>query len=268
MCPRILIPILFAVSLPWSSPAADSIEEVPSLGRHFGFWDNCPANYDVETAEAHQISGRIEILEPNDLDPQRLQFAFTMLKDVDGAWITEWEDPPLEIDEVEPARWLPTSLGPMLSSRFAGGPQGERGSIKSSGFWQRQDLPRNPIARMYGPWFEVSGVLPMISEIFTAGNGLASNAVRCAVQTSDGHLWFGTIGGLSRFNGSEWETYTSETAPSLPEDNITAMLEDAEGRLVIATKGEGHVLARSGGVRAVLVQSSNRWGTDWDYSTE
>lgn len=40
---------------------------------------------------------------------------------------------------------------------------------------------------------------------------LANSQVRVITQTRDGTMWFGTWGGgVSRFDGQDWKTYTTE----------------------------------------------------------
>ncbi len=45
---------------------------------------------------------------------------------------------------------------------------------------------------------------------FTKQDGLVDNNVRAIAFDKDGYKWFGTGGGVSRFNGSYWTTYTME----------------------------------------------------------
>ncbi|MBL7963863.1 MAG: histidine kinase [Flavobacteriales bacterium] len=109
-------------------------------------------------------------------------------------------------------------------------------------------------------------------------DGLAQSQVRCIAQETNGHMWFGTIGGASRFDGQVWENYgTREGLQDLqvtalleepnegiwiaagthlhrwwngrsqmhdlpaewPDARITALAHDAKGRLLIASEGAG-----------------------------
>ena len=50
-----------------------------------------------------------------------------------------------------------------------------------------------------------------VSRLFNSSDGLAYQIVRDIAETPDGSIWFATWGGgLSRFNGSEWETINEE----------------------------------------------------------
>jgi hypothetical protein len=57
---------------------------------------------------------------------------------------------------------------------------------------------------------------------FTAEHGLANNFVTSIAQTADGVLWIGTRGGgISRYDGSMWKTYTTQTG--IPDNFILSM---------------------------------------------
>lgn len=99
---------------------------------------------------------------------------------------------------------------------------------------------------------------------YSAADGLPSNTVYAITQTSDGNLWIGTRGGLSRFDGLHFQTViqgrriTSLTADhddrlwigttdglevldgenlhsSLPGEHIRALLTDSDGHVWAAT---------------------------------
>jgi ligand-binding sensor domain-containing protein/serine phosphatase RsbU (regulator of sigma subunit) len=69
---------------------------------------------------------------------------------------------------------------------------------------------------------------------FSTKNGLANSNVKCAVQSRDGYLWFGTQGGgVSRFNGKEFKTYS--VSNGLLSNDVTSLAEDKSGNLWIGT---------------------------------
>ena len=76
--------------------------------------------------------------------------------------------------------------------------------------------------------------------------GLGSNATRSLYKASDGHLWIGTTDGISRFDGRNWLTYNSETAPELPGWNCRGITEDEEGNIVLMLKHHGFYRLRDG----------------------
>ena len=52
---------------------------------------------------------------------------------------------------------------------------------------------------------------------FTTRDGLVQMQVMCAFQDKDGYMWFGTKGGVSRWDGSSFKTYTPENGLPLGE---------------------------------------------------
>src|SRR5438309_10471621 len=54
-------------------------------------------------------------------------------------------------------------------------------------------------------------------------------------QTSDGYLWFGTFGGLARFDGVKLTSFDTGNTPQLPSDGIVNLHLDARGWLWIST---------------------------------
>ena len=79
----------------------------------------------------------------------------------------------------------------------------------------------------------------------TPQDGLAQSQVRCMAQDSDGYLWFGTLGGASRFDGHEFVNHALQEG--LPDAHVSAMATDAKGRLWLAS---GNHLVRGVGGRA------------------
>ena len=66
-------------------------------------------------------------------------------------------------------------------------------------------------------------------------DGLGSGATFSVLEDRNGALWFGTIGGLSRYDGVSWRTFTN--ADGLAGPSAISTLEDRNGALWIATPG-------------------------------
>ena len=66
-------------------------------------------------------------------------------------------------------------------------------------------------------------------------DGLIDDRVTGLLLDRDGNLWIATQGGLSRFDGSNFQTFT--TAEGLPSNRIHCLLEDREGHLWLGTDG-------------------------------
>ncbi|MDT8449291.1 MAG: two-component regulator propeller domain-containing protein [Wenzhouxiangellaceae bacterium] len=68
---------------------------------------------------------------------------------------------------------------------------------------------------------------------FGVADGLPQSQVRVVHQDPVGYLWFGTQGGLARFNGREFVRFSS--ANGLAGNQIDAIASDADGRLWVGT---------------------------------
>lgn len=62
---------------------------------------------------------------------------------------------------------------------------------------------------------------------FAPRNGLAQSQVRCIAQDQAGYLWFGTLGGVSRFDGSDFINFGLRDG--LPDPQVNALLADKDG---------------------------------------
>ena len=63
--------------------------------------------------------------------------------------------------------------------------------------------------------------------------------VNAVAQTTDGYLWFGTFGGLVRFDGVSMRTFSVRSHPVLASDRITALLGAKDGALWVGTQYGG-----------------------------
>jgi diguanylate cyclase (GGDEF)-like protein len=74
-----------------------------------------------------------------------------------------------------------------------------------------------------------------------AAQGLSEMSVRAIAQDRRGFLWFGTVEGLNRFDGTSMVVYRRDAAdPStLPSNRVSALLVDAAGTMWVGTRGGG-----------------------------
>src|SRR3972149_2633762 len=72
---------------------------------------------------------------------------------------------------------------------------------------------------------------------YTIDDGLPQNFVDCILQDSRGFMWFGTWGGLCRFDGYTFKDYRQQIKEySTVSDNfIYALCEDYNGNIWIGT---------------------------------
>ena len=65
---------------------------------------------------------------------------------------------------------------------------------------------------------------------------------------SNKHMWFGTHAGISRFDGTNWVTFTKENAGEGLSDNLVhSIFEDGQQRLWIGTDVAGAVKGAQNG---------------------
>ncbi|WP_460941535.1 two-component regulator propeller domain-containing protein [Spirosoma daeguense] len=81
---------------------------------------------------------------------------------------------------------------------------------------------------------------------FTIKQGLADNWVSYIYEDKAGIIWFGTGGGLSRYDGKSFRNFTSPNAPLFYKEGhwnneINTILEDKTGKLWVGTRGDAFV---------------------------
>lgn len=81
--------------------------------------------------------------------------------------------------------------------------------------------------------------LPLVPHKWTKRQGLPDDSVTSVLQTHDGYLWVGTPAGLARFDGVRFTLITPEHWKSNAPVSVTALCEDASGKLWIGTQGNG-----------------------------
>ena len=73
--------------------------------------------------------------------------------------------------------------------------------------------------------------------VLSAADGLAANSVSSVVEDRTENLWFGTAGGVSRYDGATWRTFT--TADGLAGNYVHSILEDRAGNYWFGTDAGG-----------------------------
>ena len=74
-------------------------------------------------------------------------------------------------------------------------------------------------------------------KVYGTRDGLANSIVKAIYMDSKGYMWFGTQGGLSRFDGQSFVNYSDKDG--LPGNDITCVTEDKQGNIWIGTYGFG-----------------------------
>lgn len=248
----------FSGSTGWAIDELNSIQP----GRYVGHWGSRLHNeavYEIVSVQNGVISGLVRILEAGPATEAGAEFGFRLEKSFPGNWHFTWDNPPEEVIENFKAQAYPTPHGLLVGAFYRTDQQGPC----AAGFWIDPNLSRHP-KHQRQQQFIISGELPMTATAYTSGDGLASNAARCGIQSSDGYVWIGTISGLSRFDGSEWVNFTPSNS-AIPEENITGLIVDREreGRLLMSTKGSGLFYVEDEGHRYVPLPANTSLIGHW-----
>jgi ligand-binding sensor domain-containing protein len=81
-------------------------------------------------------------------------------------------------------------------------------------------------------------------------DGMPEDSATAMVQDRGGYLWFGTFGGLVRFDGLSFTSFDPFNTPQLPSDGIINLHLDRDGRLWVSTT-KGLVIHDNSGWHAV-----------------
>ncbi len=70
---------------------------------------------------------------------------------------------------------------------------------------------------------------------FTISNGLSQSFVTCIIQDNEDALWIGTQDGLNRFDGKNFEIYSSDETPGIRNSFIKCAVKSKDGNLWFGT---------------------------------
>lgn len=104
---------------------------------------------------------------------------------------------------------------------------------------------RNPIRLLSRCIFLLAGCLVLFPgfaqqynfKVYGTRDGLVNSIVKTIFLDSRGYMWFGTQGGVSRFDGKVFKSFTEKDG--LPGNDITTINEDKSGNIWIGTYGFG-----------------------------
>jgi ligand-binding sensor domain-containing protein/two-component sensor histidine kinase len=92
---------------------------------------------------------------------------------------------------------------------------------------------------------------------WTKRDGLPQNSVTSIAQTPDGYLWFGTMEGLARFDGTSFTILNTRNTPQLGTNYILCLLTSRDSTMWIATNGAGVLRYRHGAFTPVSIPSGS-----------
>ncbi len=100
--------------------------------------------------------------------------------------------------------------------------------------------------RAQAPSFSPTALLSQGSVYQWSGeNGLISNNITSAIQSSEGFIWITTYNGIMRFDGKRIIVYDRSTLPFLETDAFYRVYEDGRGTLWFASQGSGITIYRN-----------------------
>ncbi|MFA5816173.1 MAG: two-component regulator propeller domain-containing protein [Bacteroidales bacterium] len=79
---------------------------------------------------------------------------------------------------------------------------------------------------------------------YTSSDGLASSTVFTIIQDRNGFIWFGTLNGLSKFDGKHFTSF--RTGDGLNSNSITSLVEGKNGELFIGNYENGINVLKNG----------------------
>ena len=96
-------------------------------------------------------------------------------------------------------------------------------------------------------WFGIGGLGDQFSDrgvgrcrddgqvdYYSVAEGLPDSRIEDLCEDRHGHVWIATVGGLSRFDGTQLRTFTTEHG--LPHNHVLCLYEDGQGHLWIGTQ--------------------------------
>ncbi|MBC5992895.1 ligand-binding sensor domain-containing protein [Pontibacter cellulosilyticus] len=101
---------------------------------------------------------------------------------------------------------------------------------------------------------------------WTLEQGLPQSQVNDILQAHTGHLWIATRGGVSRFNGKQFYTYTNESG--LTSNNVSVLFEDKQNNIWIGTSDRGLVKYTAGKFRKYGAEQGFKANTVFDITED
>lgn len=82
-----------------------------------------------------------------------------------------------------------------------------------------------------------------VATIYNEESGLPTGDANALIQTTDGYIWIGSYGGLTRYDGENFRNYSLEGR--IGSSSIRALFEDSKGQIWIGTNDDGIYVFKS-----------------------
>lgn len=95
-----------------------------------------------------------------------------------------------------------------------------------------------------------------VVQSWSSEDGIPGNSITDIIQNDDGYLFFGTYGGLVRFDGVEFKTINHLSDEKYSFLSARAVMQDSKGRLWVGSNDEGAVcVSKDGNISSFTVNS-------------
>jgi len=78
-----------------------------------------------------------------------------------------------------------------------------------------------------------------VSQRWTSEDGIPGNTITDIIQTDEGYIYFGTYGGLVRFDGVEFKIINQKINPKYRFQSARSLMEDSKGNVWIGSNEDG-----------------------------
>jgi len=102
-------------------------------------------------------------------------------------------------------------------------------------------------------------------DLWQTEQGLPLNTVQALLQTRDGKLWVGTAGGLARFDGTRFKTFSGAEAPFMASEPVFGLMQDHDGALWIG-HSKGAAVYRDGRFETVVTTEMTAGRRVWAFA--
>ncbi|MDY0745667.1 two-component regulator propeller domain-containing protein [Paucibacter sp. R3-3] len=102
-------------------------------------------------------------------------------------------------------------------------------------------------------------------DLWQTEQGLPLNTVQTLLQTRDGKLWVGTAGGLARFDGVRFKTFSGTEAPFMASEPVFGLMQDRDGALWIG-HSKGAAVYRDGRFETVITSEMTASRRVWAFA--
>ncbi len=102
-------------------------------------------------------------------------------------------------------------------------------------------------------------------DLWQTEQGLPLNTVQALLQTRDGNLWVGTAGGLARFDGVRFKTFSAEEAPLMASEPVFGLMQARDGALWIG-HSKGAAVYRDGKFETVITAAMTAGRRVWGFA--